>query len=739
MKKKLAFLTALTLLATASGSVFAVGQDGTAPQPDVVTITVDYDGSDGTKQISPYIYGINDFPLLYGAVDAGALRQGGNRFSGYNWENNFSSAGSDWQHSSDNHLFRPDLGMPTEISSAPGAPSVFLDYLAEQNDIDYTVATLQMAGYVSADGNGTVTEAEAAPSARWKEVVAQKGSELSLTPDTTDDYVYMDEYVNYLVNKLGDSQNGGFDAYSLDNEPALWSHTHSRMHPEQATGTELVSKSAALAKAVKSVDPHAEVVGGVLYGVWAMNSFNDADDYGDHSWFSSYFLDEMKKASDEAGTRLMDVYDFHYYSEAQCTEGHRINFDAAAATCDACKEARVQSVRTLYDDAYKNDNWNGVINAGETSEINKWVWPHLPLLPNVQSDIDTYNPGTKMAITEYCFGGNNTSGTIAQADALGAFAQEGLYLATYWPLSSGEAADQYAIAAMNLLRNYDGEGGQVGDELLNSETSDMDLSYSHAYLDKENDTVAISVANKTLDEVLLYNIKDATTQFDTAKVYGVTGDSPEIQLIDEISGMDAMDVSDYSFHLSPMTAAIVVLSNEGSSEPTTEPTDPSEPTTEPTGEPTGTSEEPSFPTTISTTTTDTSGGDSGTTDTTSEEVEPTTEPTGEPTDPSEPTGEPTGTSEPTSDPSEPTSEPLEPAGLIGDVNLDEYRNISDLVAICKHVVGVIGAELTGQALANSDCDGDGDVLSDADDAMMFAQYLVKVIDTLPFNPNSEVE
>ncbi|MDR0984589.1 MAG: hypothetical protein LBL93_06260 [Ruminococcus sp.] len=638
MKRKIALLTAFLLTAT-TGSMISTTAEFTPEIQKIVSISVDFDGSDGTKEISPYIYGINDFPLMYGAVDAGALRQGGNRYSGYNWENNFSSAGSDWVHSSDNHLFRPDLGMPDEISSAPGAPSVFLDYLAEENDIPYTVATLQMAGYVAADGNGTVTETEIAPSARWKEVIAEKGSEFSLTPDTTDDYVYMDEYVNYLVNKLGDSQNGGISAYSLDNEPALWSGTHARMHPEQATGTELVSKSVALAKAVKNVDPNAEVIGGVLFGVWPMNSFNDADDYGDHSWFSSYFLDEMKKASDEAGTRLMDVYDFHYYTEAQCTDGHRVNFDAGSATCEACKVARVQSARTLYDDTYKNDNWNGTINAGETSEINKWVWPHLPLLPNVQSDIDTYNPGTKMAITEYNFGGNNTSATIAQADALGAFAKEGLYLANYWV--EGTAADQYIVAGMNLLRNYDGEGGQVGDEMLNSETSDIELSYSHAYLDKENDEVAVSVSNKTMDEYVAYEIQGATLEYDTAKIYGVTGDSPEIQLIQE-TDLSAIDQPNYTFTLDPMTAAMVVFSNEGE------------------------------------------GGGS----------DPTT-------------------------------------GLCGDVDLDEDVRISDLVALCKHIVGVSGATLTGQALANSDCDGDGNVDGDAEDALVLAQYIVKKISSLP--------
>jgi hypothetical protein len=94
-------------------------------------------------------------------------------------------------------------------------------------------------------------------------------------------------------------------------------------------------------------------------------------------------------------------------------------------------------------------------------------------------------------------------------------------------------------------------------------------------------------------------------------------------------------------------------------------------------------------------------------------------------DPTEPI-EPNPTEPIESDPTEP-SEPTQ----IGDVNNDNAVNISDLVAICKHVVGVVGAELTGTALANSDCDGDGVTNSDADDAMKLAQFLVKKIPSLP--------
>src|ERR1041384_1542448 len=70
----------------------------TAPIP--VTFTIDT--GQERASISPYIYGTNQD--LTGTERWTARRLGGNRLTGYNWENNASNAGSDWQQSSDNFL-----------------------------------------------------------------------------------------------------------------------------------------------------------------------------------------------------------------------------------------------------------------------------------------------------------------------------------------------------------------------------------------------------------------------------------------------------------------------------------------------------------------------------------------------------------------------------------------------------------------------------------------------------------
>ena len=49
------------------------------------------------KAISPWIYGSNSTNIANRTFD----RSGGNRTTGYNWENNASNAGADWYHHSD--------------------------------------------------------------------------------------------------------------------------------------------------------------------------------------------------------------------------------------------------------------------------------------------------------------------------------------------------------------------------------------------------------------------------------------------------------------------------------------------------------------------------------------------------------------------------------------------------------------------------------------------------------------
>ena len=71
-------------------------------------------------------------------------RLGGNRWTAYNWENNASNAGSDYNHQSDNYLTWV-VGIPDAQAATPGiALTHFIDQsVAAQTP--YTLVTLPMA------------------------------------------------------------------------------------------------------------------------------------------------------------------------------------------------------------------------------------------------------------------------------------------------------------------------------------------------------------------------------------------------------------------------------------------------------------------------------------------------------------------------------------------------------------------------------------------------------------------
>lgn len=494
-----------------------------------MNVTVDLKGE--RKEISPLIYGVNQYTADLKDVTATAVRQGGNRMTAYNWETNASNAGSDWKHSSDNNL---------SDSSDPADCVQVLSKQAAKYNVNYKLTTLQLAGYVSADKDGTVTEEEKTPSKRWNKVVLTKNAPFADTPDLDDGVVYMDEYVNYIINKLGDSQSAtGIQGYSLDNEPVLWNDTHSRMHPEPVTIEELGSKSIEMAKAVKKLDPKAEVFGPALYGYTAFDHLDDDEQHDEwekiksennYHWYLDCYLDQMHKASEESGTRLLDVLDIHYYSES-ARNGI---------------EDRLQSVRTLYEKGFSENSW-----------IGQWCMENVPILPTIQKSIDTYYPGTKLGISEYNFGGgDNASGTIAQAEALGCYADQGVYFATLW------GGEPYILSGIDLYTNYDGKGGSFGDTLIPASTEDVSKSSTYAAVDADDDSeVTVMITNKDLNssENAVIDLKNADKTYKSAAVYAVYGDTEEIRLIDIIK-----DVKDNKVkaELPAFSAAMVVVSDK---------------------------------------------------------------------------------------------------------------------------------------------------------------------------------
>lgn len=444
------------------------------PAPSPSTAAAVNFSVDATQQrpISPYIYGENHPDWSKGRrMTLGRL--GGNRWTAYNWENNASNAGSDWYHQNDGYLGGGET--PGEAVRGPVA--------AAQAASAAMIVTVPMAGYVAADKGpgGDVAQTPNYLTTRFRQTLPRKNAAFSLAPDLTDGFVYQDEFVSFMRAKFPTAAGRIF--YSLDNEPDLWADTHPRIHPAKARYDELTAKSRDTAAAIKAVSPESLVFGPVSYGWNGYTTLQDAPDAAGRD-FVEHFLDAMRQAELAAGRRLVDVLDLHWYPEAQSSTGVRVTADDAS---DAVAAARVQAPRSLWDPSYTETSW-----------ITQWSTNGpIRLLPRMQGKIAAKYPGTRLALTEYYYGGGgHISGGIAQADALGVFGREGLFAAALWPL--GATDQRFIYGAFAMFRNFDGAGGAFGDTSLAAATTDVAKTSVYASRDAAAPSRLVIVAiNKT--------------------------------------------------------------------------------------------------------------------------------------------------------------------------------------------------------------------------------------------------
>jgi mannan endo-1,4-beta-mannosidase len=509
-----------------------------APASFAVNITVDT--SKGKNPISPYIYGVNQD--ISSEVKVTCRRLGGNRTTGYNWENNASNAGNDWQHYSDNWLIEQYGGGGEETGRLL---TNFHDKSLSMNA--YSMITLPMAGYVAKDKKGPVTEQEKAPSERWAEVVFKKPGELSLEPDKGDGKVYLDEEVNFIINRYGKaSSKTGVKGYCLDNEADLWSGTHPRIHPEKCGAEEYINKSIEVAKVVKGLDPDADIFGPCSYGFHGYRTWQDAPDFLEarwkYDWYLAYYLARMKEASDKEGKRLLDVLDIHWYPEAK---GNNMRVVFVQGKAEETAAARVQAPRSLWDPSYTEDSW--LCGSGNCP---------LELLPKIKRMIDKHYPGTKLAVTEYDYGGGyHPSGGVATADALGIFGKYGVYTANLWMTEFGA----YTLAAFRLYRNYDGKGGVYGDTNVKAATSDVEKMTVYASLDSaDKNALHLILINKELGNTETARISLLSKQqYKKAEVWGF--DSGSGGKVTEREPVKAVKGNKFSLQMPPLSAYHVVL------------------------------------------------------------------------------------------------------------------------------------------------------------------------------------
>ena len=227
----------------------------------------------------------------------------------------------------------------------------------------------------------------------------------------------------YLVSKFGTAANGGVAVYDLDNEPSWWDAVHRDVHPAPFTYDEVTNNGIAHAAAIKAADPTAEVSGPVIDFWWAyFYSKKDIEiGWGSGvpamhrgaipsiatptaaSLSSSTTCSNSLRIEKAHGTRLLDYVDLHTYFAPD-----NLAFSTGGDT--QTQEIRLNSTRVFWDPTYTDPNFpqpNYTTDANYTSNCNTPLQAPQ-VIPMMKQWVANDYPGTKIAITEYNWGGQET-------------------------------------------------------------------------------------------------------------------------------------------------------------------------------------------------------------------------------------------------------------------------------------------------------------------------------------------
>ncbi len=343
---------------------------------------------------------------------------------------------------------------------------------------------------------------------------------MAATPD------FERQWIAHLQSTFGTAAAGGVKLYTLDNEVMLWNSTHRDVHPLPPTYDEIWNKTVAYATAIKQQDANALVTGPVTWGYCdlftsaadaAAGNCLDGNDRQSHDGlpFVAWYLQQVCSYQQAHGIRLVDYLDLHYYPQGTNVA---LNDDDSAAT----SALRLRSLKELYDPNWISESWIGqYLGDSDANHYNKPA-----LIPRVRAWIDQYCPGTKLAITEYNWGNDNTtSGAIAQAELLAIFARDGVDLATRW---IAPAHPSKVERAFSIFLDYDGAGSRVMGDSVAAVSADVDRIGAYAFHLAGQRTMVLLTNKDTISHDVVVTF--AYPRSANWKLYGFTGSTVLAQI-----------------------------------------------------------------------------------------------------------------------------------------------------------------------------------------------------------------
>jgi hypothetical protein len=345
---------------TAMALVAAAACPDPAHAAAAVNVTVAVTPSN-TKPISPYVYGINapavnsPTTVPYGSVTLDRL--GGNRWTAYNWQTNYSNAGNDFKYEND---------------TAESSSTTPLAAITSRADVDRanklaTLMTVPMQGFVSADAAGPVALTNPIQTSRFKTLVYAKGSAFTATPSNSNASVYADEMVwamdhHYAGQEIfGPAPSVAPVFIELDNEPDIWNSTHQEVQTStEITYSAFFTKTINLATAIKNQFPQSKIIGPANYGYagffYWQGGWQGATNTG-YNWFLDGYLKAVDAAAAAHGNTLVDAYSLHWYSQIADSSGSQITNLTGSSLSASDVQAVVQSPRSLWDPTYVENSW----------------------------------------------------------------------------------------------------------------------------------------------------------------------------------------------------------------------------------------------------------------------------------------------------------------------------------------------------------------------------------------------
>ena len=234
----------------------------------------------GQHPINPDIYGINfaneELLQFSKEIRLPVDRWGGNSVTRYNWKNDVLNIANDW-------FFESSVSDNKHPEQLPNGSKTDIFVEKDRSIGARSMITVPMIGWTPRDrqkrcgfsvkkygpqqktdkwspdcGNGKHTDG--------KPITGNDPGDTSVRFNSS----FTKEWIQHLVGKYGKASAGGVKYYQMDNEYDLWHGTHRDVRPNPVGTDEIIKLTEEYTSAVKQVDPSAQIVGLVGWGLLSL-------------------------------------------------------------------------------------------------------------------------------------------------------------------------------------------------------------------------------------------------------------------------------------------------------------------------------------------------------------------------------------------------------------------------------------------------------------------------------------